>query len=632
MSLERELFQIIEETFKDKNLSGGDIEEGKKGKAGQAPSLSRRQTGAGESGKVWVEGGGVYVKDPVGEGKMPTITPCRGVNLIIDGVKRTERTIVHEGREVIVEAMCEEIPGEIKIVVSPDKLLAKLELKPQKIVKYEVIDQKPAEDLELQVISRVEEDYAITFQQINDQLEARGVVYGIKDEIIRNLVKEPKSGSFIVAAGDLPGDPVDERVEILFPRETESGPRLSSNEKVDFKNVRPVFSVEPGTVLAKKLPSTAGTPGRAVTGEEIKPAPPKAVRLKAGPGAEIMDSGNKVVAKISGRPVVEQYGNRWSFKVTPVLLIPGDVDLATGNIYFKGAVYVAGNVCEGMTVRATGNVEVRGMVTEAKIIAGGDVMINKNVISSLVRAGGARSYFKKLGPVLDELSVNLGEIMQATGIMMSHPMVKSGNIRYGQLVMIIVEKKFKQTPALVGEILNITGQADVEIPEEIAGLAHRLKNTLTGINLLKIKEPETLAGMIQEVNAVWSFIDRVAERKARMTLSYSHNSNIESTGDIMVTGQGCFNSTIISGGNVIVNGVIRGGMIIAEGNVVINEAGSELGSKTGVRVPEGSLVTINKAYEGVTIRIGKQMAEIKYPQSHLKAGLDAEGRVQLDSF
>ena len=106
----------------------------------------------------------------------------------------------------------------------------------------------------------------------------------------------------------------------------------------------------------------------------------------------------------------------------------------------------------------------------------------------------------------------------------------------------------------------------------------------------------------------------------------------EATGKVLVTGQGCFNTDIRAGGSVDVNGVFRGGEIVAGGPVSVREAGSELGARTTIRVPEGQIIKIGKAYENVLLQIGGRSTLLSRLYLALEAKLDQQGRLNVNAL
>jgi hypothetical protein len=76
--------------------------------------------------------------------------------------------------------------------------------------------------------------------------------------------------------------------------------------------------------------------------------------------------------------------------VEPVLNIEGDVSLKTGNIMFLGTVNISGNVVDGFSVKASGNIEVKGTVGKSELDAEGDIVVSQGVTGkgeAFIRAG-----------------------------------------------------------------------------------------------------------------------------------------------------------------------------------------------------------------------------------------------------
>lgn len=73
----------------------------------------------------------------------------------------------------------------------------------------------------------------------------------------------------------------------------------------------------------------------------------------------------------------------------PAWEIVGNVGLATGAIWHNGDLHVHGNVLKGMTVRASGQVHIRGDVETAFVDAGGDITIDGGLLGTARSAAGS---------------------------------------------------------------------------------------------------------------------------------------------------------------------------------------------------------------------------------------------------
>jgi len=66
--------------------------------------------------------------------------------------------------------------------------------------------------------------------------------------------------------------------------------------------------------------------------------------------------------------------------VDPVYTIQGDVNLKSGNILFLGTVIVQGNVEDGFSIKAAGNIEIHGSVGKCELDAEGDIIVSGGIM------------------------------------------------------------------------------------------------------------------------------------------------------------------------------------------------------------------------------------------------------------
>jgi uncharacterized protein (DUF342 family) len=126
--------------------------------------------------------------------------------------------------------------------------------------------------------------------------------------------------------------------------------------------------------------------GRTVTNKVIPAKSGKDNPLPLGNNVHLGDDGVTVIADINGQVVLT--GGK--INVEPVYTVQGDVNLKTGNIIFLGTVIINGNVEDGFSVKAAGNIEVNGTVEKAELDAEGDIIVHQGITgknAGLVRAG-----------------------------------------------------------------------------------------------------------------------------------------------------------------------------------------------------------------------------------------------------
>lgn len=222
----------------------------------------------------------------------------------------------------------------------------------------------------------------VTKLQLRDKLQAAGVVYGIDDHAIDWLVKARSGLNVICARASLPHDGACAFQKYHVDIESQGRPVELEDGSVDFKNINSFLSVTAGQLLVEKIPPTPGTPGRDVLGLPIRPKPGRDIRMSAGKNVTLVD-GCRLVANIDGQLHI----HRRRIDVIPTIEVAGDVDYSTGNIDFVGNVVVRGSVQCGFSVKAGGNVEIRGT------ICGGMVEAN-NIIVHMGIQGMNRSVIK----------------------------------------------------------------------------------------------------------------------------------------------------------------------------------------------------------------------------------------------
>jgi uncharacterized protein (DUF342 family) len=214
------------------------------------------------------------------------------------------------------------------------------------------------------------------------------VVYGVNEDFLRDFADKPAYGEpVVIAEGSRPVDGRDAYIQYNFETDqTKVRLREGSNGRVDFKELNIIQNVVENQPLAKKVPAEIGTVGRTVTGKVIPAKNGRDTNLPAGKNVHVGEDGSTIIADINGQVVVVS----GKINVEPVYTVQGDVNLKTGNIIFLGTVIITGNVEDGFSVKAAGNIEVNGTVEKAELDAEGDIIVHQGITgknSGLVRAG-----------------------------------------------------------------------------------------------------------------------------------------------------------------------------------------------------------------------------------------------------
>jgi len=578
-------------------------------------------------GTIWIKDGQLFVKDPEEGGNSPTVTPCAGVELLINNERVESKTALTEQDTVrLTPNVNVESVGGYNLYISDGGLSATLALEPGIIHRDILQDAEPTENLTLVTVKETKAYSPLSHETLMQEIDKKGITFGIKDEIITALLETPQEGNFIIAEGIPPGETIDDVVEIIAKKKS-TDEVDDRNRKIDFREMDEILSVDEGALLAIRRPGVQGENGTKVTGMTVPAAKQLILSLLPGKGTEISEDGLRIVATVSGSPVFKKSGNKYIVDVQPILYQRGDVDLASGNIHFKGDVVIQGSVTEGMAVMASGTVTIHGMVHQATINATKGMNIKQNITGSSLLSGGDTAIFNSFFSLLDPIQKDLAEIITVLPSLANHP--KLQGVKTGHLVQVLIDKKYARLPNLVNELIKFSAGKSFRLPPEISDLTEHIDMYIRGLNILKIESPTQLEAIIDEINVTHNIIESIAKNKASVSFPYAVNSKIESSGDVTVAGNGCINTSIHAAGNVNIQGVFRGGEIFARGDVTINEAGSELGAKTLIRTGERRKVVINKANEGVRIQIGDRQVTFPSTQFNIRAEMAKDGNIRV---
>jgi len=225
------------------------------------------------------------------------------------------------------------------------------------------------------------------FDEIRGLLQAAGVVHGIKDDLIRGFIDYPAyNEKVLVAEGIKPQNGADAEIIYNFNVHRDEVQLKEKDGRVDFRELDLVENVEAGQILATKKPPEEGVAGRTVTGKSLPAKPGRNVQIEIGKNVKLSDDGRSAISTINGQ-VLLVVGK---INVEPVYTVEGDVNFKTGNILFLGTVIVKGNVEDGFTVKAAGNIEVMGSVGKCMLDAEGEIIVHQGILGKnegKVRAG-----------------------------------------------------------------------------------------------------------------------------------------------------------------------------------------------------------------------------------------------------
>lgn len=226
-----------------------------------------------------------------------------------------------------------------------------------------------------------------SYDEFMGDMRIRDICYGVKEETIKALYEQKQREyctDILIAEGEAPRHGTDAYIEYFFNTDLNAKPSLNEDGSVDFFHLNTVCGCSKGEMLARIIPADEGEIGHNVCGDVIRPRNVKRVTLKFGKNIELSEDKLSITSMVDGHVTLVDD----KVFVSNVLELE-NVDSSTGNIDYEGSVEVRGNVLTNFEVRARGDIVVRGVVEGARLIAGGDIIIqrgangmNKGVLAS----------------------------------------------------------------------------------------------------------------------------------------------------------------------------------------------------------------------------------------------------------
>lgn len=289
-----------------------------------------------------------------------------GLNQAVQSFTRLE-TEQDRGAELASVAIAERLHAQLSINFDPLLMIAKA------------------------VVTSAYGGLPITIDQLKSEMDELGIKQGVIEKTLLLLVtksKDAKAGSSFqatIAKGTQPIHGTDSSFKRLVktPKERLLKPKENEDGSVDMRNLGQLITVKVGTKLMQKIPYTEGVDGITVTGEIIAHTSGKDFRLEAGENTKISEQDeNLLIATLAGIPKALNNG----MKVDDVLII-NNVDVGYGHVEYEGSIIIEGDVCDGMNVKATGDITISGFVESAHLECGGDLIVGKGILGHKVEDG-----------------------------------------------------------------------------------------------------------------------------------------------------------------------------------------------------------------------------------------------------
>lgn len=538
-------------------------------------------------------------------GRLPVVEALPPLNLVING--ETVRGPVQVKPDDVVEWYSEQ--KSYRIDVSPDKMKVWLILLPDGKFRFRPADEektdrlvlKPEEDLRSPILLP-------TLQTLLEALQEMGIVHYDLSAIMREL-GSPTYVPVLIGQGLEPVPGKDAALELYFSERIEN--RFEEiNGFVDFRNHLKIPSVRKGDLILRKIPPTKSRPGFNVFGEKVDVPRPKDFVMLGRQNVRI--EGNEAYAERDGRPRVT--GDKIKvIDIATTHVVPGDVDLKTGNVVFTGDIQIYGNVHDGMIVEALGNVYIAGNVYRATITATGSIYVKGNTIGSKLYSGHYGVLFNRLYNNASKLNERLTLYRQAAGQLQQLAAERGHAVTDRQVYQMLMESKFRDIPELCRAILNCITSIQSIQKDLMNDLKVKLESLMKTQLLRQGEIGDFIVGLQQGLIQTIDRIRRSEEKEVCTDIQQCQLTEILSNGNIVIRKQGVLQSRLYSKKNIVFcqyDSVCRGSELEAGEAISAMIVGGVSGGAT--RLKAGRKVEVSLMYDG-RVTVGRFSKEILSP-------------------
>lgn len=406
------------------------------------------------------------------------------------------------------------------------------------------------------------DDSDITREELIKFLNDNGIVHGINEESVNKILAGKCFYEDVnIANGTPPVHGKDGYFEYTFNPNPETKPIIMPDGTVDYNTLGKYELVYKDQLLAVYHPLTPGKNGSNIKGEILKAddaidLPP----LKLN-NVDYYKDTMEYYSCSEGKVTVKD----GTLKVTPVFVVDGNLEAATGNVDFRGDIVVKGNVYSNVTIKATENITINGHVEIANLIAGRDIILKNGMQGSgigKIKCGGnlTAKFLEQTDIVVDGnintsailncnvtagISINVSGKMGAIlgGKVCAAEQITASTLgnRVGVATKIVVglEKDFKLAMSEIdGKIEDCKSELE-DAASEYERITERLKSsssqTLTNDKMKYMRKKIMLQGKLNDLLNEKKYIADIRQRSL--------------DGKVIVSGQ------VNTGTTVIINGI-----------------------------------------------------------------------------
>lgn len=376
----------------------------------------------------------------------------------------------------------------------------------------EVIVSDDKKQAFIKLTKQEEGNTVFTREELITALQAEQIKHGIIETAIEKLAQRPIFNIRIkVAEATEPIDGNDGVVNLLVKKDADYKPEYNEDAIIDYKNLDYFQMVKKGQVLCEITKETLGIEGTDIYGQPIPAFKGKKPLVPAGKNTSLNGDESKLIADCDG---IIKFVN--SINIDEMMHVRKNIDFSTGNINFPGDVTIDGDVSSGFSVKAGGDLIIKGVVEDAKIEAAGNVLIAKGIYGG---SSGNVMVGKDLRCNYIENAILHVEGDITVDYIIDGKITCNGNITLSGTKELIVGGEIQ----LKGELVARDIGNDREYPTVIRILGNKTIDQAE-IDRLKIKEGETRLQLEETNEKEVQITGLLLAQEKKDMLSRNHNS------------------------------------------------------------------------------------------------------------
>lgn len=207
-------------------------------------------------------------------------------------------------------------------------------------------------------------------------LNEKGIVFGIYEMSVKEIIENKIIGkNIVIAHGIQAQDGEDGHFDFLFNTNVDNAPCILEDGSVDYSIINRIETVTKDQEIVNYIKRTPGKPGTDVYGNRIPAKDGKELSPLRGKGFTCSEDNTVYYAAIDGRI---EYKDDKLF-ITNVLEIKEDITYLSNHVSFGGDILINGDVLSGTSIRAKGNIHIKGHVENVILVSGKDIILDKGM-------------------------------------------------------------------------------------------------------------------------------------------------------------------------------------------------------------------------------------------------------------